>query len=145
MQRKDERLGKRLGKTTGWAHRMSLKDKQVVMHQGVQYDKIDENGNLHITQDGKPKVLEVDNIVVCAGQVEYRELLDQAKQNGEASNVYTIGGAQMAGELDAKRAIDMGTRLALKIHDSAVVPGKHVFSAEKGVEEQVYKLLRKFA
>jgi 2,4-dienoyl-CoA reductase (NADPH2) len=61
-----------------------------------------------------------------------------------AANVYTIGGAYAAGELDAKRAIDMGTRLALKIHEPDVVPGKHVFGAEQGVEEKLYKLLSRF-
>lgn len=137
MQRKKTKVGAGLGKTTGWIHRASLQKANVTMMKGVSYDKIDENGHLHITkEDGSPEVLEVDTIVVCAGQIENREL--------ESDDNYMIGGAYKAGELDAKRAIDMGTRLALKIHEDGVVPGKHVFSSAPSVEENVNKFLRRF-
>jgi len=123
---------------------------------GVRYDKIDADGNLHITLDGERRVLEVDSIVVCAGQVERRDLeaaaaAAAAQAGDDASNgdslkerVYTIGGAYEAGELDAKRAIDMGTRLALRIHDPDVKPGQHVFRAEPGIEESMFHLLKRF-
>lgn len=146
LQRKKGKLGAGLGKTTGWIHRATLNNSGAVeMISGVTYEKIDADGNLHITQSGKLRVLEVDNVVICAGQVERRVLeTTTAKEEALKGKVYTIGGAYHAGELDAKRAIDMGTRLALKIHDTAVVPGKHVFSAEEGVEEQMFHLLKRF-
>ena len=145
LQRKKGKHGAGLGKTTGWIHRATLKNSgKVETVNEVKYERIDENGHLHITQNGKARVLEVDNIVVCAGQVEYRELEDAAKEHSAAENVYTIGGAYAAGELDAKRAIDMGTRLALKIHEPEVVPGKHVFSSKAGVEEQMFQKLKRF-
>ena len=145
LQRKKGKHGAGLGKTTGWIHRATLKNSgKVETVNEVKYERIDENGHLHITQNGKARVLEVDNIVVCAGQVEYRALEDAAKEHSAAENVYTIGGAYAAGELDAKRAIDMGTRLALKIHEPEVVPGKHVFSSKAGVEEQMFQKLKRF-
>ena len=137
MQRKKTKVGAGLGKTTGWIHRAALQTANVTMMKGVSYEKVDEHGHLHITkEDGSSEVLEVDTIVVCAGQIENREL--------ESDNVYMIGGAYKAGELDAKRAIDMGTRLALRIHEDGVVPGKHVFTSAPSVEENVNKFLRKF-
>ncbi len=142
MQRKKGKLGAGLGRTTGWIHRATLKMGGVQNISGVSYDQIDENGHLHYTKDGKQHVLEVDNIVLCAGQVEFKEL---EKQAGElSSKVYTIGGAYKAGELDAKRAIDMGTRLALKIHENDVVPGAHVFQSPVGVEEKMFDMLKRF-
>ena len=142
LQRKKGKLGADLGKTSGWIHRATLNQSGAVeMLNGISYEKIDENGHLHIKKDGKPRVLEVDNIVICAGQVEQRELEQAADGN---LPVYTIGGAYAAGELDAKRAIDMGVRLALRIHEPDVVPGKHVFAAEPGIEEKFFKLMRKF-
>ncbi|HVH43511.1 MAG TPA: NADPH-dependent 2,4-dienoyl-CoA reductase [Labilithrix sp.] len=111
-QRKDESLGKRLGKTSGWVHRASLKDKDVEMLRGVEYVRVDDAG-LHVTVLGKPRVLEVDNIVVCAGQEPLREL----RANVEALGlpVHLVGGADVAAELDAKRAISQATKLALSI------------------------------
>jgi 2,4-dienoyl-CoA reductase (NADPH2) len=117
------------------------------MINGVKYDKIDENGHLHVTgKDGKTKVLEVDNVIMCAGQVPHRDLEEASKDSKLlASKVYTIGGAFEAGELDAKRAIDMGTRLALVIHDPTVVPGKHKFGSRPGPEEKLFQLVKKYA
>lgn len=146
LQRKKGKLGAGLGKTTGWIHRATLNQSgNVEMLDGVKYERIDEHGHLHITlPNGQFRVLEVDNIVVCAGQVEYRDLEKAAITDGAGGNVYTIGGAYAAGELDAKRAIDMATRLALKIHEPEVVPGQHVFAAEQGVEEKLFNFLRRF-
>ena len=145
LQRKTTKLGAGLGKTTGWIHRATLNHSGAVeMIKGVKYDKIDENGYLHITaEDGQKTVLEVDNIVICAGQTEHNELEEEATDDLK-DKVYTIGGAYKAGELDAKRAIDMGTRLALKIHDPTVVPGKHVFASKPGIEEDMFQMLKRF-
>jgi len=142
MQRKKGKLGAGLGRTTGWIHRATLKMGGVKNINGVSYDRIDENGFLHYTKDGQQHVLEVDNIILCAGQVEYKPLENEA--GDLASKVYTIGGAYKAGELDAKRAIDMGTRLALKIHEKDVIPGTHVFQSPMGVEEKMFDLLKRF-
>lgn len=112
LQRKSERLGKRLGKTTGWIHRATLKMKQVDMISGVNYERIDEEG-LHISfgeARENPTLIEADTIVFCAGQISERSLADAILAQGIACHV--IGGADVAGELDAKRAIDQGTRLA---------------------------------
>ena len=145
MQRKKGKVGAGLGRTTGWIHRATLKMGGVKDISGVTYDRIDEDGNLHYTKDGKQHILEVDNIVFCAGQVEYKELELQAQgDDAMSSKVFTIGGAYMAGELDAKRAIDMGTRLALKIHETDVTPGKHVFKSLPGVEEKMFDVLKRF-
>ncbi len=108
LQRKDTKVGDGLGKTTGWIHRSSLKSKKVKMISSVQYDKIDDKG-LHVTIGGKQQLLEVDNIVICAGQTSKNELLEPLKAKGKS--VHIIGGAFMAGELGAKRAIDQGCRL----------------------------------
>ena len=144
LQRKHGKLGAGLGKTTGWIHRASLNNSGAVeMINGVKYERIDENGHLHITRNGKSQVLEVDNIVVCAGQVEQRDLENEADESLK-NKIFVIGGAYKAGELDAKRAIDMGTRLALKIHLPTVMPGKHVFKAETGLEEKMYSVLKKY-
>lgn len=146
MQRKKGKLGAGLGKTTGWIHRSELvRSKAVEMLPQVSYDRVDEDGNLHITVGSGDKkesrVLEVDNIILCAGQVSKKDLEKAAMDAGSvlAGKVYTIGGAYEAGELDAKRAIDMGTRLALKIKNDEVVPGKHSFTADIGAEEILYK------
>ncbi|WP_439110137.1 FAD-dependent oxidoreductase [Lentibacter sp.] len=112
LQRKAERHGKRLGKTTGWIHRAALKMKNVEMVAGVNYERIDENG-LHVSfgeARENPRLIECDNIVMCAGQVSERSLADALEAKGV--KVHVIGGADVAGELDAKRAIDQGTRLA---------------------------------
>ena len=110
LQRTAGRPGARLNKTTGWVHRATLKNKQVTMLGGVTYDRFDEQG-LHISVDGKPQVLAVDNVVICAGQEPQRSLADALTANGHPG-VHVIGGADVAAELDAKRAIAQGTRLA---------------------------------
>ena len=112
LQRKAERVGKRLGKTTGWIHRASLKMKGVEMIGGVTYERIDEKG-LHVSfgeARENPMLIEADTIVLCAGQLPERSLADALEARGVACHV--IGGADVAAELDAKRAIDQGTRLA---------------------------------
>ncbi|MEP5762216.1 MAG: NADPH-dependent 2,4-dienoyl-CoA reductase [Litoreibacter sp.] len=112
LQRKPEKLGKRLGKTTGWIHRAALKSKNVRMIGGVNYERIDAQG-LHISLGEareNPQVLEVDTIVLCAGQLPHRDLADALIAQGHTPHI--IGGADVASELDAKRAINQGTRLA---------------------------------
>jgi 2,4-dienoyl-CoA reductase (NADPH2) len=104
--------GKRLNKTTGWVHRASLKMKNVRMIGAVSYERIDDAG-FHIVVDGKPVTLEVDNVVVCAGQESRRDLHADLQAAGVA--VHLIGGADVAAELDAKRAIAQGTRLAASL------------------------------
>ncbi len=112
LQRSEGRLGARLNKTTGWVHRATLKAKHVIMLGNVRYERFDDLG-LHVTVDGKAQVLPVDNVVVCAGQVPNRQLADELIAAG--LTVHVIGGADVAAELDAKRAIDQGTRLASTI------------------------------
>jgi len=143
MQRKKGKLGATLGKTTGWVHRATLvKSNAVEMIPGVKYEKVDEQGNLHITiNNGEKRVIEVDNVILCAGQTPNDVLEKDAKGGEIEGKVYTIGGAYEAAELDAKRAIDMGTRLALKISDASVVPGKHKFKAPIGAEEKLVGFL----
>lgn len=109
LQRKESKVGAGLGKTTGWIHRLALKNKNVQMINSVQYDKIDDQG-LHITVNGKSELLEVDNVIICAGQMSNNQLLEPLKAKGV--NVHLIGGADLASELDAKRAINQGSRLA---------------------------------
>ncbi|PMR76629.1 FAD-dependent oxidoreductase [Billgrantia endophytica] len=109
LQRKSSKPGKGLGKTTGWVHRASLKHRGVEMLAGCDYVGIDDEG-LHIRVDGEPRALEVDTIVVCAGQDPVRELLEPLREAGVS--VHLIGGADEAAELDAKRAIDQGTRVS---------------------------------
>ena len=112
MQRKAKALGKGLGKTTGWIHRAALKMKNVEMIGGVNYEKIDDRG-LHISfgeARENPTLIEVDTIVLCAGQLSERSLADALEAEGVSCHV--IGGADVAAELDAKRAINQGTRLA---------------------------------
>jgi len=112
LQRKKSRVGKGLGKTSGWVHRLTLQHKQVQMLAGVQYDKIDDAG-LHISINGKPQLLQVDNVVICAGQVSQRELWSEDKEKD--SHYHIIGGAELAAELDAKRAIKQGAELAARL------------------------------
>ncbi len=109
LQRKKSGIGAGLGKTSGWVHRAALKAKRVEQLTGVTYDRIDDDG-LHITVGDKPRVLAVDTVVVCAGQEPVRDLADDLRAAGLP--VHLIGGADVAAELDAKRAIDQGTRLA---------------------------------
>jgi len=108
-QRKVGKLGANLGKTTGWIHRTSLKHRKVAMLSNCSYEKIDDQG-LHLRVGEKSQVLEVDHVVICAGQVPARELLEPLRQAGIKAQL--IGGADESGELDARRAIDQGTRLA---------------------------------
>jgi 2,4-dienoyl-CoA reductase (NADPH2) len=112
LQRKSGKIGAGLGKTTGWVHRAALKNKQVEQLRGVNYERIDDEG-LHLTFGPKrenPRTLVVDTVVICAGQEPVRDLADSLRATGHP--VHLIGGAHLATELDAKRAIDQGTRLA---------------------------------
>jgi 2,4-dienoyl-CoA reductase (NADPH2) len=111
LQRRNKKIAGP-GKTTGWVHREALLKKGVQMIQGVEYRKIDAAG-LHIAVEGKEQVLAVDTIIICAGQEPNRELLEGLQAAGV--NVHVIGGADEAKELDAKRAINQGTRLALAL------------------------------
>jgi len=111
LQRKSSFIGKDLGKTSGWAHRAVLKQSGVHLVTGVSYDRIDDDG-LHLTVDGKPQVLDVDHVVICAGQESVRDLHDALTAAGRASSL--IGGADVAAELDAKRAIKQGVELAAR-------------------------------
>jgi len=158
MQRKQGKVGAGLGRTTGWIHRASLKNsKKVTTISGVKsYDGIDQNGNLVYTATSssggdknnpgeEQKVLEVDTVVLCAGQLEEKTLENASKEVGVLTNkVYPIGGAYKAGELDAKRAIDMGTRLAHKIHLEEVTPGNHVFRSSMGPEEKLFRFMKQW-
>lgn len=112
LQRKAEKPGRHLGKTTGWIHRAALAAKGVRMMGGVTYDTIAEDG-LHIIRDGKAEVIAVDTVVLCAGQVSDRRLADELTAAGLTPHV--IGGADVAAELDAKRAIDQAARLAARL------------------------------
>ncbi|WP_279049707.1 NADPH-dependent 2,4-dienoyl-CoA reductase [Cedecea davisae] len=112
LQRKTSKPGEGLGKTTGWIHRTTLLARGVKMMAGVSYDRIDDAG-LHITVGGEPQLLEVDNVIICAGQNPRRELEQPLREMGKT--VHLIGGADVAMELDARRAIAQGTRLALEI------------------------------
>ena len=112
LQRKKSKPGKGLGKTTGWVHRLSLRRRGVKMLGGVEYRRIDEFG-LHILHEEKEKLLEVDNVIICAGQNPRRDL--QAPLEEAGKTVHLIGGADVAAELDAKRAIKQGTELAARI------------------------------
>ncbi len=109
LQRKPGKIGAGLGKTTGWVHRAALKNKQVEQLRGVNYERIDDEG-LHLTfgpNHENPRILAVDTIVICAGQESVRDLADPC-----SATAHLIGGADVAAELDAKRAISQGTELA---------------------------------
>jgi 2,4-dienoyl-CoA reductase (NADPH2) len=109
LQRTAGRPGARLNKTTGWVHRLTLKAKNVTMLGGVEYERIDDAG-LHIRVDGNARLLPVETVVICAGQEPNRAL--HAELAGAGVTTHLIGGADVAAELDAKRAIAQGTRLA---------------------------------
>jgi 2,4-dienoyl-CoA reductase (NADPH2) len=115
VQRKTSIIGKSLGKTSGWAHRAVLKQAGVTQVSGATYDLVDDRG-LHLTVDGEQRVIEVDHVVVCAGQESVRDLYDAllaAHAEGRTpTRPHIIGGADVAAELDAKRAIEQGVRLA---------------------------------
>lgn len=113
LQRKKSKVGAGLGKTSGWVHRAGLRTRQVEMIPAVEYLRIDDEG-LHISvAGGEPQVLPVDNVVLCAGQTPLREL--QGDLEGAGIAVHLVGGADVAAELDAKRAIDQGSRVAAAI------------------------------
>ncbi|TDD18674.1 NADPH-dependent 2,4-dienoyl-CoA reductase [Kribbella turkmenica] len=115
LQRKPGKIGAGLGKTTGWVHRAALRNKRVEQLRGVNYERIDDRG-LHLTFGPKranARVLDVETIVVCAGQEPVRDLAGALRETGRP--VHLVGGADVAAELDAKRAIDQATRLALTL------------------------------
>lgn len=112
LQRKTSKPGEGLGKTTGWIHRTTLLARGVKMLAGVSYERINDEG-LHIIVGGEPQLLEVDNVIICAGQDPRRELAEPLRDRGKT--LHLIGGADVAMELDARRAIAQGTRLALEI------------------------------
>ncbi len=117
LQRKSSELGKGLGKTSGWVHRQTLKDSEVHMLKGVTYDRIDDAG-LHITlrkggDDEESRALDVDTIILCTGQESVRDLIEPLEALGKP--VHVIGGADVAAELDAKRAIKQATELAARL------------------------------
>ncbi|WP_417437703.1 FAD-dependent oxidoreductase [Idiomarina sp.] len=112
LQRKESKVGKGLGKTSGWVHRNELKSKSVNMWSGVTYHRIVPEG-IEIEREGEKQLLEVDNVIICAGQVPQRSLHDALQSAGQT--VHLIGGADVAAELDAKRAIRQGTELAAEI------------------------------
>ncbi|NWK75278.1 NADPH-dependent 2,4-dienoyl-CoA reductase [Acinetobacter cumulans] len=112
LQRKASSVGGGLGKTTGWIHRTGLKHRNVKMIGGASYEKIDDQG-LHIVVNDQPAVLDVDNVIICAGQEPFTAMYEQLKTAGKS--VHLIGGAKEAGELDAKRAIRQGADLAAVI------------------------------
>ncbi|MFF8950882.1 FAD-dependent oxidoreductase [Streptomyces sp. NPDC014940] len=109
LQRKSTKVGAGLGKTTGWIHRTELKHRGVTMVPGVRYDRIDDGG-VHITVGGESTVLEVDTVVLCTGQEPRRDLYEELVAAGRSAHL--IGGADVAAELDAKRAVKQGTELA---------------------------------
>lgn len=112
LQRKEGKVGAGLGKTTGWIHRTTLQKHRVSMVNNASYTKISDDG-LHVTIGDKEKVINVDNVIICAGQEPFRALYDELKQQG--LSVHLIGGAHVAYELDAKRAIRQGAELAATI------------------------------
>ena len=112
LQRKNSKVGEGLAKTTGWIRRTLLRRRGVTMLGGVEYVKIDDRG-LHIEIDGRPQLLDVDTIVICAGQEPQRELVAGLEAAGIKPRL--IGGADLALELDAQRAIEQGTRIALAL------------------------------
>ena len=112
IQRRKGKLGANLGKTTGWIHRTNLNKRKVTMISSATYDKIDDQG-LHVTSNGKSMVLDVDHVIICAGQLPYRDLLEPLNNAGKT--VHLIGGADVAAEVDAKRAIYHVSRLAAEL------------------------------
>jgi len=110
LQRKTTPIGIGLGKTSGWAHRAVLKQSGVVQVSGATYGRVDDAG-LHVVVDGEERVLDVDHVVLCAGQESARGLYDELLPN-RSEGLHLVGGADVAAELDAKRAIEQGTRVA---------------------------------
>ena len=112
LQRKSTKVGAGLGKTTGWIHRTELAHRGVTMMPGVTYDRIDDDG-LHIVIGDEKQTLAVDNVILCTGQDSNRALYDELVELGIRAHL--IGGADVAAELDAKRAIDQGARVAAQL------------------------------
>ena len=112
LQRKEAKVGAGLAKTTGWIRRTLLRKRGVAMIAGVEYERIDDAG-LHVTVDGRAQCYDADTIVICAGQEPRRDLWHELQRFGMAATL--IGGADVALELDAKRAIEQGTRVALAL------------------------------
>jgi 2,4-dienoyl-CoA reductase (NADPH2) len=112
FKRSKGKFGGNLGKTTGWIHRANLKKQNVQFINEVQYTKIDDQG-LHYSKGEESKILEVDNVIICAGQTPLKELYTALESSGKS--IHIIGGADIADELDAKRAIDQGCRLAASL------------------------------
>ncbi|WP_274165121.1 NADPH-dependent 2,4-dienoyl-CoA reductase [Enterovibrio gelatinilyticus] len=112
LQRKTGKVGKGPGKTTGWIHRKTLEKRGVELLGGVSYEKIDDAG-LHITLEGQHHILPADHVIICAGQESVNELV--AQLDGLGKQAHIIGGAEKAGELDAKRAIRQGVELAISL------------------------------
>ncbi len=112
MQRKTSSLGRSLGRTTGWTHRITLKRRGVRMMRGVEYRKIDDQG-LHVVFENEPRILDVDTVIICAGQEPQRVLHDDLAKYGISASL--IGGAYEAVELDAKTAIDQAARMAAAV------------------------------
>ena len=109
MQRKDTPVGRGLRRTTGWTHRLTLARRGVKMMNGVDYRRIDDDG-LHVLLHNEPMTLDVDTVIICAGQESLRDLYDELKAAGQP--VHLVGGAFEAMELDAKRAINQASYLA---------------------------------
>ena len=112
LQRKTSSVGKGLGKTTGWTHRLTLARRGVKMMNGVEYLRIDDEG-LHVLIHNEPQTLDVDTVIVCAGQEPLRSLYDELEATG--TKVSLVGGAHEAMELDAKRAINQASYLAAAV------------------------------
>ena len=112
LQRKRTPVGAGLGRTTGWTHKILLERRDVIMMNGVEYQRIDDAG-LHLIVGGQPQTLPVDTVILCAGQEPLRELQDALVAAGQ--RVHLIGGADVAAELDTKRAINQASWLAAEI------------------------------
>lgn len=140
LQRKDGKLGAGLGKTTGWIHRSTLRKRGVEEISGCKYIEVNDEG-LVIECEGKLRTLAVDTVVICAGQESYKPLLGPLLQSAAERPVFVIGGALEAGELDAKRAIDQGTRLAAVIETAKT---GQVFDAPVETVAKVMQAVKKF-
>lgn len=145
LQRKKGKLGSTLGKTTGWIHKSTLKKRQVEEISGCKYVEINDDGLVININEKETKTLPVDTVVVCAGQESYRSLYDSLvaskKTTGSSMEIFMIGGAYAAGELDAKRAIDQGTRLAANIEKAKT---GEVFQVEEEPKVKYMKMMQSF-
>eukprot|EP00512_Aurantiochytrium_limacinum_P013581 CAMPEP_0171567108 /NCGR_PEP_ID=MMETSP0961-20121227/966_1 /TAXON_ID=87120 /ORGANISM="Aurantiochytrium limacinum, Strain ATCCMYA-1381" /LENGTH=728 /DNA_ID=CAMNT_0012120971 /DNA_START=157 /DNA_END=2343 /DNA_ORIENTATION=+ len=140
LQRGSTKVGARLGKTTGWIHRTSLRHRGVNMLRNVKYVKVDDDG-FHIQVKDKNQVLEVDHVVVCAGQVAERTLWDSRPKDDNTRKYFLIGGSEEASELDAKRAIDQGTRLAAQIEKAS---SGEVFNQPVNLSAKIFAKIQSF-